>query len=74
MIAVHGRCKLATFGSVLSVLLKSLAMIFQEYCLARAEECEHRAEDGDAHDRAEWLLMAEEWRIAATLPDEDRAN
>jgi hypothetical protein len=44
-------------------------MIDRAYCLAKAEECEaDAARAADEKRRAEWLRMAQQWRIEAELP------
>jgi hypothetical protein len=46
-------------------------MLPKDHCLSKAEECElWAAEFSDDQLAAEWLRMAEEWRIAATLPQD----
>jgi hypothetical protein len=43
-------------------------MLHGDFCLAKAEECELRAaETADRPSAREWLWMASEWRLAATL-------
>ena len=43
-------------------------MLTPTYCLAKALECEDTAaEQADGAQRDDWLLMADEWRSAATL-------
>ncbi|WP_374468350.1 hypothetical protein [Phenylobacterium sp.] len=45
-------------------------MLSFEFCLSKAEECEFRAQERpESADAREWLWMANEWRLAATLWD-----
>ena len=46
-------------------------MLSTAFCVAKAEECEDIAADkADERQRDEWLLMADDWVVAAMLGDE----
>jgi hypothetical protein len=44
-------------------------MEWKEFCEDRAQDCEARADEMSGQDRAEWLLMALDWRAAGAAND-----
>lgn len=46
-----------------------MCAVTPEFCLGKAEECELiAAEAGDERAMRQWLVMAVDWRIAASGP------